>query len=155
MEFVILFSSQGRYLSRNLHQVIKNIIARAIDSLASTGTDPYRYISSFFLLTSSSLYPFMMSYIKKPFPFVWAVLCRRTIGSLKLLKLRSKCSPEKPTSVMLIGKPPAPRLRFLQNQYLLFILMEVTNYKNGFYFIVFITFTYYQVLKRITMWIDS
>lgn len=41
MEFVILFSSQGRYLSRNLHQVIKNIIARAIDSLASTGTDPY------------------------------------------------------------------------------------------------------------------
>ncbi|XP_022158082.1 exocyst complex component EXO84A isoform X2 [Momordica charantia] len=41
MEFVILFASQGRYLSRNLHQVIKNIIARAIESLASTGTDPY------------------------------------------------------------------------------------------------------------------
>ncbi|KAG6599072.1 Exocyst complex component EXO84A, partial [Cucurbita argyrosperma subsp. sororia] len=41
MEFVILFASQGRYLSRNLHQVIKNIIARAIESLAATGTDPY------------------------------------------------------------------------------------------------------------------
>lgn len=42
MEFVILFSSQGRYLSRNLHQVIKNIIERAIDIVASTGLDPYR-----------------------------------------------------------------------------------------------------------------
>ncbi|KAF8040559.1 hypothetical protein BT93_B2707 [Corymbia citriodora subsp. variegata] len=41
MEFVILFSSQGRYLSRNLHQVIKNIIERAIDIVASTGLDPY------------------------------------------------------------------------------------------------------------------
>ncbi|XP_075660053.1 exocyst complex component EXO84A [Castanea sativa] len=41
MEFVILFSSQGRYLSRNLHQVIKNIIGRAIDSVAATGMDPY------------------------------------------------------------------------------------------------------------------
>ncbi|KAL6351291.1 hypothetical protein AAG906_035083 [Vitis piasezkii] len=42
MEFVILFSSQGRYLSRHLHQVIKNIIARAIDAFAAaTGTDPY------------------------------------------------------------------------------------------------------------------
>lgn len=44
MEFVILFSSQGRYLSRNLHQVIKNIVGRAIDSVAATGMDPYRYI---------------------------------------------------------------------------------------------------------------
>ncbi|KAL7164015.1 hypothetical protein ACSBR2_040010 [Camellia fascicularis] len=41
MEFVILFSSQGRYLSRNLHQVIKNIIGRAIESVAATGIDPY------------------------------------------------------------------------------------------------------------------
>ncbi|KAF9609113.1 hypothetical protein IFM89_013367 [Coptis chinensis] len=41
MEFVILFSSQGRYLSRHLHQVIKNIIARAIDAFAATGMDPY------------------------------------------------------------------------------------------------------------------
>ncbi|XAR64980.1 hypothetical protein NMG60_11008890 [Bertholletia excelsa] len=41
MEFVILFSSQGRYLSRNLHQVIKNITARAIESVTATGVDPY------------------------------------------------------------------------------------------------------------------
>ena len=43
MEFVIFFSSQGRYLSRHLHQVIKNIIDRAVDaSAAATGIDPYR-----------------------------------------------------------------------------------------------------------------
>ncbi|KAJ4954117.1 hypothetical protein NE237_030949 [Protea cynaroides] len=41
MEFVILFSSQGRYLSRNLHQVIKDIITRAIEAFATTGMDPY------------------------------------------------------------------------------------------------------------------
>lgn len=46
MEFVLLFSSQGRYLSRNLHQVIKNIIARAIDAVTASGVDPYRYIFS-------------------------------------------------------------------------------------------------------------
>lgn len=44
MEFVLLFSSQGRYLSRHLHQVIKNIIGRAIDAVAATGVDPDRYI---------------------------------------------------------------------------------------------------------------
>lgn len=42
MEFVMLFSSQGRYLSRNLQQVIKNFIARAIEVVAATGIDPYR-----------------------------------------------------------------------------------------------------------------
>ncbi|XP_027153147.1 exocyst complex component EXO84A [Coffea eugenioides] len=41
MEFVILFASQGRYLSRNLHQVIKNIIARAIEAVAASNMDPY------------------------------------------------------------------------------------------------------------------
>ncbi|KDP21256.1 hypothetical protein JCGZ_21727 [Jatropha curcas] len=41
MEFVLLFASEGRYLSRNLHQVIKNIIARAIDVVSATGVDPY------------------------------------------------------------------------------------------------------------------
>ncbi|GMH01669.1 hypothetical protein Nepgr_003508 [Nepenthes gracilis] len=41
MEFVILFSLQGRYLSRNLQQVSKNVIARAIDAVAATGVDPY------------------------------------------------------------------------------------------------------------------
>lgn len=45
MEFVILFSSQGRYLSRNLHQVIKNIISRAIEAVQATKIDPYRYAS--------------------------------------------------------------------------------------------------------------
>nr|GEV76671.1 exocyst complex component EXO84A [Tanacetum cinerariifolium] len=40
LQFVILFASQGRYLSRNLHQVIKNIISRVMDSVASTNTDP-------------------------------------------------------------------------------------------------------------------
>lgn len=42
MEFVILFASQGRYLSRNLHQVIKNIIGRAIEAVAASKIDPYR-----------------------------------------------------------------------------------------------------------------
>lgn len=42
LQFVILFASQGRYLSRNLHQVIKNIISRVMDSVASTNTDPHR-----------------------------------------------------------------------------------------------------------------
>ncbi|GAB4829206.1 Exocyst complex component exo84a [Ancistrocladus abbreviatus] len=41
MEFVILFSSQGRYLSRNLQQVAKDVIARAIEAVATTGVDPY------------------------------------------------------------------------------------------------------------------
>lgn len=33
MEFVLVFASQGRYLSRNLQQVIKNIIERAIEAV--------------------------------------------------------------------------------------------------------------------------
>ncbi|KMT07174.1 hypothetical protein BVRB_6g154990 [Beta vulgaris subsp. vulgaris] len=41
MEFVMLFASQGRFLSRNLQQVAKNIIARAIDAVSATGIDPY------------------------------------------------------------------------------------------------------------------
>ncbi|KAM7251987.1 hypothetical protein ACFE04_023870 [Oxalis oulophora] len=41
MEFVMIFSSQGRYLSRSLNQVIKNIIARAIEAVHATGIDPY------------------------------------------------------------------------------------------------------------------
>ncbi|XP_024992230.1 exocyst complex component EXO84A-like [Cynara cardunculus var. scolymus] len=40
MQFVILFASQGRYLSRNLHQVIKNIISRVMDSVAAANIDP-------------------------------------------------------------------------------------------------------------------
>ncbi|KAE8688279.1 Exocyst complex component EXO84A [Hibiscus syriacus] len=41
MEFVMIFASEGRYLSRNLQQVIKTIIERAIEALAATGIDPY------------------------------------------------------------------------------------------------------------------
>ncbi|CAN1196697.1 Exocyst complex component EXO84A [Linum perenne] len=51
MEFVLIFASQGRYLfltkkkgrylSRSLHKVIKDIIARAIDAASATGVDPY------------------------------------------------------------------------------------------------------------------
>ncbi|KVI05571.1 Cullin repeat-like-containing domain-containing protein, partial [Cynara cardunculus var. scolymus] len=48
MQFVILFASQGRYLSRNLHQVIKNIISRVMDSVAAANIDPNRF---FFLLS--------------------------------------------------------------------------------------------------------
>ncbi|QCD90528.1 exocyst complex component EXO84A [Vigna unguiculata] len=40
MQFVMIFASQGRYLSRHLHQAIKNIIERAINALAATGLDP-------------------------------------------------------------------------------------------------------------------
>ncbi|KAK9119530.1 hypothetical protein Scep_017623 [Stephania cephalantha] len=40
MQFVILFTSQGRYLSKNLHLVIKNIMARAIEAFEATGQDP-------------------------------------------------------------------------------------------------------------------
>ncbi|KAJ8760857.1 hypothetical protein K2173_021895 [Erythroxylum novogranatense] len=41
MEFVLLFASQGRYLSRHLHQVIKDIIGKAIEVLSASGVDPY------------------------------------------------------------------------------------------------------------------
>ncbi|KAK4263366.1 hypothetical protein QN277_028788 [Acacia crassicarpa] len=40
MQFVIIFASQGRYLSRQLSQVIKNMIARAIEAVAASGLDP-------------------------------------------------------------------------------------------------------------------
>ncbi|KAL4574159.1 hypothetical protein LXL04_020984 [Taraxacum kok-saghyz] len=40
MQFVMLFASQGRYLSRNSHQVIKNIISRVIGSIVAADGDP-------------------------------------------------------------------------------------------------------------------
>lgn len=46
MEFVILFASQGRYLSRNLHQVMKNVIGRAIEAVQANNIDPYRYFEA-------------------------------------------------------------------------------------------------------------
>ncbi|KAJ4953143.1 hypothetical protein NE237_029975 [Protea cynaroides] len=41
MKFVIYFSSQGRYLSRHLNQVINDIISRAMSAFNITGMDPY------------------------------------------------------------------------------------------------------------------
>ncbi|KAL4386731.1 hypothetical protein GQ457_09G000790 [Hibiscus cannabinus] len=41
IKFVICFASQGRYLSRNLHRVVNEIIAKAMTAFAATGMDPY------------------------------------------------------------------------------------------------------------------
>ncbi|KAJ7952028.1 Exocyst complex component EXO84B [Quillaja saponaria] len=41
MKFVICFASQGRYLSRNLHRVVNEIISKAIAAFSATGMDPY------------------------------------------------------------------------------------------------------------------
>lgn len=41
MKFVICFASQGRYLSRNLHRVVNEIISKAMAAYAATGIDPY------------------------------------------------------------------------------------------------------------------
>ncbi|KAF5176301.1 Exocyst complex component exo84b like [Thalictrum thalictroides] len=40
MKFVVHFSSQGRYLSRHLNQVLNDIISRAVAAFSSTGMDP-------------------------------------------------------------------------------------------------------------------
>ncbi|XP_012454760.1 exocyst complex component EXO84B [Gossypium raimondii] len=40
IKFVIGFASQGRYLSRNLHRVVKEIITKAMAAFAATGMDP-------------------------------------------------------------------------------------------------------------------
>ncbi|KAJ4838795.1 Exocyst complex component exo84b [Turnera subulata] len=39
MKFVICFASQGRYLSRNLHRVVNEIIAKAVGAFSATGID--------------------------------------------------------------------------------------------------------------------
>jgi len=49
MQFVILFG-QGRFLSRHVHQVILNIIDRAMAAFSATGMDPDRYC--FFIILS-------------------------------------------------------------------------------------------------------
>ncbi|GFQ05640.1 exocyst complex component exo84b [Phtheirospermum japonicum] len=41
MKFVMCFASQGRYLSRNLHRVVNDIISKAIAAFSATGIDPY------------------------------------------------------------------------------------------------------------------
>jgi len=45
MQFVILFG-QGRFLSRHVHQVILNIIDRAMAAFSATGMDPDRVLPS-------------------------------------------------------------------------------------------------------------
>jgi len=42
MKFVMCFASQGRYLSRNLHRVVNEIISKAVAVLSATGMDPDR-----------------------------------------------------------------------------------------------------------------
>ncbi|GAB2293039.1 Exocyst complex component exo84b [Dionaea muscipula] len=41
MRFVVLFASQGRYLSRNLIRVLDEVISKAFAAFAATGMDPY------------------------------------------------------------------------------------------------------------------
>lgn len=41
MKFVVCFASQGRYLSRNLHRVVNDIISKAMAAFSATGMDPY------------------------------------------------------------------------------------------------------------------
>ncbi|KAL6568657.1 Exocyst complex component exo84b [Orobanche hederae] len=41
MKFVMYFASQGRYLSRNLHRVVNDIISKASTAFSSTGMDPH------------------------------------------------------------------------------------------------------------------
>lgn len=43
MKFVVCFASQGRYLSRNLHRVVNDIISKAMAAFSATGMDPNRY----------------------------------------------------------------------------------------------------------------
>lgn len=40
MKFVMCFASQGRYLSRNLHRAVNEIISKAVAAFSSTGIDP-------------------------------------------------------------------------------------------------------------------
>ncbi|GAB4849966.1 Exocyst complex component exo84b [Ancistrocladus abbreviatus] len=44
LRFVLLFASQGRYVSRNLVRVVNEIISRVMTAFASTGMDPDRVL---------------------------------------------------------------------------------------------------------------
>ncbi|CAN0880487.1 Exocyst complex component EXO84B [Linum grandiflorum] len=44
MKFVLCFAAQGRYLSRNLHRVVNEIIGKGVAAFASTGMDPDRVL---------------------------------------------------------------------------------------------------------------
>ena len=45
MQFVIIFG-QGRFLSRHVHQVILDVIDRAMAAFSATGMNPDRYNAS-------------------------------------------------------------------------------------------------------------
>lgn len=47
MQFVIIFG-QGRFLSRHVHQVILDIIDRAMAAFSATGMNPDRYNAQHF-----------------------------------------------------------------------------------------------------------
>ncbi|CAN1305967.1 Exocyst complex component EXO84B [Linum perenne] len=44
MKFVLCFAAQGRYLSRNLHRVVNEIIGKGVAAFSSTGMDPDRVL---------------------------------------------------------------------------------------------------------------
>ncbi|CAN1298630.1 Exocyst complex component EXO84B [Linum perenne] len=44
MKFVLCFATQGRYLSRNLHRVVSEIINKGMAAFAATGMDPDRVL---------------------------------------------------------------------------------------------------------------
>jgi hypothetical protein len=46
MQFVIIFG-QGRFLSRHVHQVILDVIDRAMAAFSATGMNPDRYTTHF------------------------------------------------------------------------------------------------------------
>ncbi|MQL98602.1 hypothetical protein Taro_031315 [Colocasia esculenta] len=52
MKFVVLFSTQNRFPSRQLNQVIREIIERALAAFSATGIDPNRYIFFCYWITS-------------------------------------------------------------------------------------------------------
>lgn len=55
MKFVLCFAAQGRYLSRNLHRAVNEIISKAMAAFAATGMDPDRYIVHIMLTANISI----------------------------------------------------------------------------------------------------
>lgn len=52
MKFVILFASQGRYLSRNLNRAVNEIINKALAAFSATGVDPNRLVQNCYELSN-------------------------------------------------------------------------------------------------------
>jgi hypothetical protein len=75
MQFVIIFG-QGRFLSRHVHQVILDIIDRAMGAFSATGMNPDRYYArllfililvhnrvTLYLLTSAKAVNYVMQFL--------------------------------------------------------------------------------------------